>query len=112
MLLKLQYRPTRWIRIVEAMAITHFIEGVHTSLINEFPFTRAGPFDRFFRWQRTNNPQGVEQDEDLSRAIARWDARDTRHRFITRSPRDFSEDQDETTPSAAKRKRIGGVANS
>ena len=49
MLLKLQYRPSRWVRVVEAMAVTHFIEGVHTSLINEFPFTRAGPFERFLK---------------------------------------------------------------
>lgn len=66
MLLKLQYRPTRWIRVVEAMAITHFIEGAHASLINEFSFTQAGPLDRFLRWQKTNNPQVVEQHEDLS----------------------------------------------
>jgi hypothetical protein len=69
LLLKLQYRPSRWIRLVEAMAITHFIEGVHPSLINEFPFMRAGLFERFLRWQRKNNLQAVAEDEDLRRAI-------------------------------------------
>lgn len=49
MLLKLQYRPSRWVRLVETMALTHFIEGVHTNLINEFPFTRARPFERFLK---------------------------------------------------------------
>ena len=49
LLLKLQYRPTRWVRLVEVMAITHFIVGVHKCLINEFPNTRAGPFERFLR---------------------------------------------------------------
>lgn len=48
MLLKLQYRPSQWVRLVETLALTHFIEGVHTNLINEFPdSTRAGPFERF-----------------------------------------------------------------
>lgn len=44
LLLKLQYRPTRWVRLVEVMAISHFIVGAHKCLINEFPNTRAGPF--------------------------------------------------------------------
>lgn len=41
MLLKLQYRPSRRVRLVRAIALTYFIEGVHTSLINEFPYTQA-----------------------------------------------------------------------
>lgn len=112
MLLKLQYRPTHWIRVVEAMAITHFIEGVHTSLINEFPYTRASPFERFYRWQNTHNPEGVARDEDLSRAIARLEAREAKQRYILRSPTSFSEDREDGPANAAKRKRIGGGANS
>jgi hypothetical protein len=50
LLLKLQYRPTRWVRLVEAMALTHFIAGAHKCLINEFPYTRADPFEMFLRW--------------------------------------------------------------
>lgn len=49
LLLKLQYRPTRWVRLVKAMAITHFIAGAHECLISEFPNTQAGPFERFLR---------------------------------------------------------------
>ena len=100
MLLKLQYRPARWLRLVEAMAITHFIEGVHTSLINEFPYTRAGAFERFLRWQRKHNPQGVAQDEDLQRAIIRMEAKDVKKRGTQRSRDDFS---DEEQSSSAKR---------
>jgi hypothetical protein len=37
LLLKLQYCPTRWVRLVEAISITHFITGAHKCLINEFP---------------------------------------------------------------------------
>lgn len=39
LLLKLQYRRTKWVRLVEAMAMTHFIVGAHKCLINEFPHT-------------------------------------------------------------------------
>jgi hypothetical protein len=46
LMLKLQYRPTRWVRLVEAMAITHFITGAHKCLINEYSNTRVGPFER------------------------------------------------------------------
>lgn len=49
LLFKLQFRPTKWIRLVEAMAITHFIAGAHKCLINEFPNTKAGPFEQFLR---------------------------------------------------------------
>lgn len=48
LMLKLQYRPTRWVRLVEAMAITHFITGAHKCLINEYSNTRVGPFERLW----------------------------------------------------------------
>jgi hypothetical protein len=76
LLLKLMYRPTRWIRLVEVMAMTHFIAGAHKCLINEFPYTRAGPFERFLRWQRINAPEVVARDEDLQRAIEKMEARE------------------------------------
>jgi hypothetical protein len=76
LLLKLQYRPTRWVRMVEAMAITHFIAGAHRCLINEFPHTRARPFDKFLRWQHLNAPTVVAQDEDLQRAMDKLKIRD------------------------------------
>lgn len=78
LLLKLQYRPTRWVRLVETMAITHFIAGAHRCLINEFPHTRAGPFERFLRWQRFNAPELVEHDEDLRRAVEKMEIRDNK----------------------------------
>jgi hypothetical protein len=34
LLLKLMYMPTRWIRMVEVMVVTHFIAGAHKCLIN------------------------------------------------------------------------------
>ena len=37
----------------------HFVMGANSSLINEFPFTQVGPFERFMKWQRKNNPHMV-----------------------------------------------------
>ena len=83
---------------MEAMEITHLIEGVHTSLINEFSYTRAGVFERFLRWQRKHNPQGVAQDEDLQRAIIRMECKDIKKRGTQRS-KDNLEDEDYTEHS-------------
>ena len=106
LLLKLQYRPSRWIRLVEAMALTHFIEGVHTSLINEFSFTRAGPFERFLKWQRKNNPQAVAEDEDFHRAILRLESKEAQQHPRWRSQGNQEED-DEGTSGSAKRLHVG-----
>ena len=84
LLLKLQYRPTRWVRLVEAMAITHFIVGSHKCLINKFPSTRAGPLERFLRWQKTNAPELVARDEDLQKAIEKMEHRELKR--ITKEP--------------------------
>jgi len=58
------------------MAITHFIIGTHKCSINEFPNTRAGPFERFLRWQRLNAPELVAKDEDLQKAIEKVETRE------------------------------------
>jgi hypothetical protein len=110
LLLKLQYRPSRWIRLVEAMAITHFIEGVHISLINEFPFTRAGPLERFLKWQRRNNPKAVADDEDLQRAVLRLEAKEARQHIGSRNQGN-QEDEGEGTSGSAKRIRVGRGSN-
>ena len=66
----------RWVRLIEAMAISHFIAGAHKCLINEFPHTRAGSFERFLRWQRLNAPEAVAGDEDMRRAIEKIETKD------------------------------------
>jgi hypothetical protein len=111
MLLKLQFRPARWLRLVEAMAITHFIEGAHPSLINEFPFTRVGPFERFLKWQRANNPHLVAQDDDLQKALLRLQAKECRQPSRSRSRDNPREEEDDTEGSSIKRLRIGRDAN-
>ena len=85
------------------MAITHFIEGVHTSLINEFPSTRVGPIDRFLRWQRKHNPQGVAEDEDLQRAIVRMESKDPQKRGTKRSRDPLPDEDYDDRSSSAKR---------
>lgn len=65
LLFKLMYKPTRWNRMVEAMDITCFIAGAHKCMINEFPYTNAGPFERILRWQRINAPYLVGWDKYL-----------------------------------------------
>lgn len=82
LLLKLQYRPTRWVRLVDAMALTHFIAGAHKCLINEFPYTREGPFERFLRWQRTNAPELVARDEDLFKAVEKMENRELKRAAV------------------------------
>lgn len=49
MLLKMQYRATRWIQMIEAMCITHFIIGAHYTMIYDMGNTRVKPGDRFFK---------------------------------------------------------------
>lgn len=73
LLLKLQYMLIRWVRLVEAMALIHFIAGAHKCLINEFPYIRAGFFERFLRWQRTNAPEVVARDEDILKAMEKME---------------------------------------
>ena len=63
---------------MEAMAITHFIAGAHKCLINEFPHTRAGPFERFLKWQRLHAPEFVEKDDDLRKAVDKMEIRDNK----------------------------------
>ena len=65
LLLKLQYRPTWWVQMVEVMSITHFIFGAHKCLINEFPNMRARHLETFVRWQWNNAPKLVARDENL-----------------------------------------------
>ena len=76
LLLKLQYKPTTWMRLVEAMALTHIIAGAHKYLINEFVYTRVGPFERFLRWQRTNARKLVARDKNLLKAVEKMETRE------------------------------------
>ena len=69
LLLKLQNWPTRQVRVVEVMAITHFIAKAHKCIIFEFPNTRKRPLEFFLRWQRTNALKLVAGDEGFQKTI-------------------------------------------
>ena len=58
------------------MAITHFINSAHKCLINKFSNTRAGPFERFLRWQKLNAPELVARDVDMQKAIEKVETRE------------------------------------
>lgn len=64
------------VRLIETMAINHFIAWAHKCLINEFPHTRATIFEWFFRWQRLNALEAVAGDEDMRRAIDKVETKD------------------------------------
>ena len=80
------------------------------SLINEFPFTRVGPFERFLKWQRRNNPQAVAQDEDLQRALIRLETKEGQRCGL--GSQDYMEiDEGDDTEVFVKHLRVGGDAN-
>jgi hypothetical protein len=93
------------------MAITHFIEGVYPSPINEFPFTRVGQFESILKWQRANNPHVVAQDEDLQRALLQLEAKESKHANGSRSSGLTNEGEEDDTEGSIKRLRIGRDAN-
>jgi len=66
MLLKMQYRATCWIWMIEAMCITHFITGAHNTMIYDMGNTRAKPGDRFVKRQRQLYPSTMVTDVDLN----------------------------------------------
>lgn len=111
MLLMLQYQPSRCLRLVETMTITHFIEWIHTSFINKFPFTRVRPFERFMKWQWLNNPQAVAQAKDLQRAFIRLDVKKSRHHTGSRSHGPPREGEEDGIEGSVKRLQIGRDAN-
>ena len=56
--------------------MTNFIARAHKCLIDEFPYTRAGPFERFLKWQRINAPELLAKDEVLQCAIDKMGSQD------------------------------------
>lgn len=109
--LKSHYRPSRWVRVVEAMAIIHFIEGIHISLINEFPFTWARPFKCLLKWQRKNNPQAIAQDEHLQWVIIKMETKESKQRRGSKSQDYMEEEEGEDTEGHVKRLCVGRNAN-
>jgi hypothetical protein len=71
--LKLQYHNTRWVRMIEVMAITHFLYGAHAGFINELNGTKKVEIDNWLKAQRTNN-SALLADNDVRRAVDRMEA--------------------------------------
>jgi hypothetical protein len=70
--LKLQYHNTRWVRMIEVMAITHFLYGAHAGFINELNGTKKVEIDNWLKAQRTNN-SALLADNDVRRAVDRME---------------------------------------
>jgi hypothetical protein len=75
--LKLQYHNTRWVRMIEVMAMTHFLYGAHAGFINKLNGTKKVEIDNWLRAQRTNS--ALLMDNDVRRAVERMEALRLRH---------------------------------
>jgi hypothetical protein len=75
--LKLQYHNTRWVRLIEVMAMTHFLYGAHAGFINELNMTKKVEIDNWLRAQRTNS--ALLMGNDITRAVERMEALQLRH---------------------------------
>jgi hypothetical protein len=80
--LKLQYHNTRWVRLIEVMAMCHFLYRAHAGFVNELNGTKKVEIDNWLRSQRTNSST-LLADQDVRRAVERMEAlricQDTRH---------------------------------
>ena len=84
-LIKLQYRCARWMRMVEVMTTTHFFFGGHSCLVNEFTTkergyqnehaTRLRAIDNFLDTQRRQNYHMAVQDDELCKELHSQDKR-------------------------------------
>jgi hypothetical protein len=80
--LKLQYHNTRWVRMIEVMAMSHFLYGAHAGFINELNGTEKVEIDNWLRAQWLNN-SALLADNEVRRAVERMEAlrirQDQRH---------------------------------
>jgi hypothetical protein len=80
--MKLQYHNTRWVRMIEVMAMTHFLYGAHAGFINELNGTKKVEIDNWLRAQRLNN-SALLADNEVRRVVERMEAlrirQDQRH---------------------------------
>jgi hypothetical protein len=61
--MKLQYHNTRWVRMIEVMAMSHFLYGAHAGFINELNGTKKVEIDNWLRAQRLNNSALLADNE-------------------------------------------------
>ena len=71
--LEIAVQTDGWVRIVEAMAITHFIAGAHKCLINEFPRRWSGSIWAFPEMATSPCIRILwRKDDDLRNAVIKW----------------------------------------
>ena len=65
--LKQQYHNTRWVKMIEVMAMMHFLYGAHASFINQLNGMKV-EIDNWLRAQRTNDSTLLANNE-VRRAV-------------------------------------------
>ena len=68
----LQYHNTRWVRMIEVKAMTHFLYGTHAGFINKLNGIKKVKIDNWLRAQRKNSALLV--DNDVRRAVGHMEA--------------------------------------
>lgn len=79
--LKLQYRCTRWNRMIEVMASTLFLYGAHECFINKFNGKIKIAYDNWLKAQQTHNTKLLEND-NIQKAVERAEAEEFRRQIM------------------------------
>lgn len=67
--IKLQQKPTRWIRLLECMAITSFLNSPSSILSLEFSNSRQEQIDVWLNYQKNHDTYLLAHDEDVRRNL-------------------------------------------
>ena len=67
--MKLKYLPTRHLRMVEIMCVTHFIYNSSLCFINEFQGGCKKAYDKWLQDQQMRNPYLIDIDPELRREV-------------------------------------------
>ena len=67
--MKMRFLPTRHLRMLEIMCVTHFIYSGSLCFINEFRGGRKKAYDIWLQDQQTKDPTLIDNDPELRREV-------------------------------------------
>ena len=67
--MKMRFLPTRHLRMLEIMCITHFIYSGSLCFINKFRGGRKKAYDKWLQDQQTKDPSLIDNDPELKREV-------------------------------------------
>ena len=67
--MKMRYLPTRHLRMLEIMCVTHFIYSGSLCFINEFQRGRKKAYDKWLQDQQFKDPSLIDNDPELRREV-------------------------------------------